>query len=121
MLFAASDLAVPLGRIPTEDQVELADRIVWGWLKGPLGLDARPEPPVPEQVFAWAVELGAIYLENPTGLSSYQLGGERFGFSAERRESILAEAAGGGMPSSAAPRPTGDFPPARAYPDPVEW
>lgn len=101
----------------TADQVE---KVVWGWLTGPLGLDehaARPDP-VGAQLYAWALELGAIAHENPSGLSSYQLGGEQRGYSAERRAEILAEVKSSRSGASAG-SPTGCFPPPLAYPDPI--
>jgi hypothetical protein len=112
-LFSAADLTVPLGRAVTDEEAALAERVVWGWLKPGLGLTERPDP-IPDEVFSWAIELGAIYLENPSGLSSKQLGAEQMGFSAERRTAILAEVGEGRLgPGS----PRGSFPLARPWPD----
>lgn len=112
-LFVASDLTEPLGHVVSETKAAAAERVVWGWLKPILGGEARPDP-VPDEVFSWAVELGAIYLENPSGLASYQLGAERLGFSAERRAQILIEAAGDTPGSASTPR--GSFPEPSVYP-----
>ena len=116
-LFTELDLKNLTGREVTQAQAETAERIVWGWLSPVLNLTDRPDP-VPDAVFSWAVELGAIAVENPAGLESYQLGQERFGYSAERRREILAEAADGGVPGSGG-RPQGSFPPACGWPDPA--
>lgn len=118
-LFSAADLnSLPGVSGVTDEQATMVERIVWGWLKPVLGLTDRPTP-VPDEVFAWAVELGAIAYANPNGLSYYQLGEERSGFSAERRVEILGEAASGGQAASSAGRPRGCFPPAQAWPDPA--
>lgn len=115
-LFAAADLTTPLGRVATADETAHAERIVWGWLYGPLGLTERPEP-TPDNIWAWAVELGAIYLVNPTGLTEQQLGTALRKFSSERRDEILAAAASGSATSAL--RPRGCFPAALPYPDPA--
>lgn len=115
-LFAASDLTGLLGRPVTTDQADTAERIVWGWLAPILGGD-RPQP-VPPEVFSWAVELGAIAIENPSGLEAYQLGAERLQFSSERRAEILADVAAGGVPGGGT-KPRGSFPDACGWPDPA--
>lgn len=116
-LFSASDLnALPDVDDVSAEEAGILERIVWGWLKPVLGLSERPAT-VPDEMFSWAIELAAIAHENPKGLTYYQLGEERSGYSAERRAQILAEVGAGGL---ATPRPTGCFPPARAYPDPAE-
>lgn len=121
-LFTAADLKTPLGRTVSDDDAKHAERIVWGWLHPILGGE-RPQDPAAE-VYSWAVELGAIYLENPTGLSSYQLSQERVQYSAERRNHILEEARtvtaqAGADTGTAAGGPRGSFPAAPGYPDPA--
>lgn len=117
-LFTAADLT-PLmgGRTVTDAEAEAAERIVWGWLTPVLKLSERPNP-IPPQVFSWAAELGAIHLENPTGLAAYQLGQERLAFSSERRNAILSEAAAAGVPG-AGTSPRGSFPDPCPWPDPA--
>lgn len=115
-LFAAEDLTGLLGRPITIEQADTAERIVWGWLAPILGTN-RPDP-IPDSVYSWAVELGAIAIENPSGLESYQLGAERLQFSAERRGEILSEAAAGGVPGGGT-TPRGSFPTACGWPDPA--
>lgn len=117
-LFAAPDLR---GLLPdshiTDAQAITLEQVVWGWLRPALGVEERPATIAPE-LFSAALELGAIAKENPAGLSSYQLGPERIGFSAERRGEILAAVASWGA-ASAAGHPTWSFPPALEWPDPA--
>lgn len=117
-LFTASDLGDLLQKPVTDTAAAAAESMVWGWLRGPLGLTTRPDP-VPEDVFSWALELGAIALENPAGWSSYQLGQERIQFSAERRTEILREATA--VPGGTDGLPRAAFPAACPYPDPARW
>lgn len=116
-LFNATELGGYLQKQVSNDAAVSVERVVWGWLKPALGLQARPSP-VPDEVFSWAIELGAIAYENPSGLSSYQLGAENLGFSSERRAEILAETARGAVPGTAA-TPLGSFPDACGWPDPA--
>ena len=105
-IFSNIELGQWLGCDVTEAKGRAIERVVWGWLKGPLGLDQRPDP-VPDEVFSWAIELGAIAHENPAGLFAYQLGDERSQFSAERRNEILTQASGS---LGGAGTPVGSFP-----------
>lgn len=124
-LFSTDDLSGHLSGLGLEpvttDAATAIERLVWGWLKPVLGLSERPNP-VPDEVFSWAIELATIARENPTGLSYYQLGHEKMGYSVERRNEILTEASSGGRrPGNLSP--TGSFPPASVWPDPagVNW
>lgn len=120
-LFNGRDLTDHLGlsREIKPAVAALREKVVWGWLKGPLKLTARPVP-VPEQIFAWALELGGILHQNPAAFSGRQLGDDNTSFSLARRAEILQEAAG--YPdgdSDGIPSPRGRFPAARPYPDPA--
>lgn len=120
-LFTAADLGNTLHCSVTAEDAAAAEKLAWGWLKPVLGIttDTRPDV-VTAELFAWAVELGAIAYENPSGLSLYQLGEERSQFSAERRQEILETAAAGGkVNSSGVARPQGSFPAAECWPDPA--
>jgi hypothetical protein len=123
LLFAAEDLTTPLGRTVSTAQAKHAERIVWGWLKGPLGLQERPDTDERDDVWAWAVELASIYIENPSGLSAEQLGPGQRQFSAQRRAEILEDASRASSTDGGvdALEPTGDFPPPPRYPDPATW
>lgn len=100
---------------------KLREKVVWGWLKGPLDMDERPDP-VPPEIFAWALELAGIVHENPAAFTGKNFGDTAEQYSLERRDQILDDAAayGDGDTDGGPPAPRGCFPPARAYPDPVE-
>lgn len=117
-LFTVDDLNDLPGISGVDDaEATVVERIVWGWLQPVLGLTERPDP-VPDNLFSWAVELGAIYRTNPVGLSAKELGPFKEDYSSERRDEILRIAAGGGAtaPGSAL-APKSSFPPARRFPD----
>lgn len=117
-LFDAQQLGAFLQTDVAPGTAAQVEQVVWGWLQPVLQLDRRPEPPPSPQLYAWALELGAIAHENPTGLSVYQLGQEQWGYSSERRKQILEEArASTGSLSTLAP--TGSFPDAASWPDPI--
>lgn len=118
-LFAAADLSALLQQDVDPTTAAKLEQVVWGWLRGPLGLTERPTP-VPEEIFSWAIELGAIAHENPAGLASYSLGEERWAYSSERRLEILA-LAGAGASETGTGVPRGNFPPYVPYPDQVPW
>lgn len=117
-LFGEYELTQWLGYEVSAERASWVEQVVWGWLKPVLGLDSRPDP-VPPEVFSWAIELGAIGHENPSGLSSEQLGPALRNFSSERRAEILQLAADGGS-TKASLTPVGSFPPATCYPDPAQ-
>ena len=116
---------VDLGRFVQDDvtaeTATVVERVVWGWLKPSLGVDERPVP-ASEQLWSWALELGAIALENPRGLASYQLGAERWQYSAERKREILDDAASAvsGATGTGEGVPRGSFPAAPSWPDPIQ-
>lgn len=119
-LFTAEDLnALPGISGVTEAEGSAVERIVWGWIKPLLGVSERPDP-VTDELFAAALELGAIYRSNPDGLSEYRLESESSKYSSERREEILQTIPGGGTAPGGVLKPRGSFPAARAYPDPAE-
>lgn len=119
-LFTSVELAAWLDQPVTPQRGAIVERVVWGWLQPVLNLEERPET-ASEKLFAWAIELGGIAKVNPDGLSRYSLDSESSEYSSERRDEILrAAASGGAVPAGSVPAPTGCFPKARAYPDPVE-
>ncbi len=61
MLFTDKDLTDSLrqGLLDT-DSVAVARRVVSGWLQDATGLAEWPDP-VPDSLFAWAVELAGLY------------------------------------------------------------
>ncbi|GAA5154778.1 hypothetical protein GCM10023340_38870 [Nocardioides marinquilinus] len=117
-LFTAAELTTWIGHDVDEDTASLRERVVWGWLQPILGVEDRPTP-VTEQLFSWAIELGAIAHENPSGKASSSYEGVTETFN-ERREEILAEVRASVNPAgSVAALPAGSFPPASEYPDPA--
>jgi hypothetical protein len=117
-LFNAADLSGWLHQTVTDAAATSAEAVVWGWLSPVLKVDTRPDP-VPDYVWAAAVELGGIAYSNPKGLSRNDLGPIRQYFSLERRNEILDEVYRGGLPPSVQAAPRGNFPCAQRYPDPV--
>lgn len=93
-------------QVPTV-QARTAVRVAEGWLRAATGLAVWPDPR-PEELFSWAVELAAIALENPAGLSELTVGGEHQVFALQRRAEILAAAARSLGPTVGGP--LGSFP-----------
>lgn len=102
-----------------QDWVDSSIRIAVGWLRGRCGFEQWPPDPVPEDVWAWAVELAALVYDNPTLVSSTTVGGQTVAYGAVslRRKEILDEAEN--TYPRLAGRPTGEFPP--ACPLPKQW
>lgn len=113
-LFDSVELGDFLRKDVTESAAASAERVVWGWLSPVLGLTQRPDPPISDQLFSWAIELGAIAYENPTGDVTKQLGNLQVGSSSATRRAEILEAA----TSTYALAPRGTFPPA---PTPAGW
>lgn len=116
-LFSVVDLAGYLHAQVDASQAAVTERVVFGWIKGATGLTERPNL-VPEDLWAWAVELGALQYSNPEALKSTIADGNTGStWAADRRDAILASvkhAYGGGSG-----RPQGAFPAAEPWPDPV--
>lgn len=120
-LFTAADLGNLLGTTVDAGKHALVERVVWGWLRPILDVDARPVP-VPDELFSWAIELGAIAHENPDGRTAKQIGPFKDQYSVERRKEILAEVqehVDSNNPDGDPSAPTGYFPPPLPYPDPA--
>jgi hypothetical protein len=103
-----------LGDLPSWLQVPEVDtetatrvrRYANGWLMGATRLTEWPDP-IPDTLWAWAIELAAIAYYNPAGASREQIDDYLVQYSGERRTEILAAAASmyGG-----ATAPRGSFP-----------
>lgn len=102
-----------------QEWAETAIRIAIGWLRGRCTFEQWPPDPVPEDLWAWAVELAALVYDNPTLVSSTTVGGQTvaYGAVAARRREILAEAEGVYPRTSG--QPAGEFP--AACPLPERW
>jgi hypothetical protein len=121
-LFSAQDLTDWLHYPVSPVDAVIAERVVRGWLLGATGVQDWGDP-VPPDVFAWAVELGAIAHELPNGeLVSTTTGATTDTYGVKRRSQILADAAqrpaGGTVPGRGDPQ--GAFPPAMPWPQPVD-
>lgn len=106
-LFDLGDLPSWL-QIPEVD-TETATRVrraANGWLQDATGLTEWPDP-VPDRLWAWAIELASIAYRNPDAkwsetIDDYTVQGDRF-----RRREILAAA---GAAYNTATQPQGSFP-----------
>lgn len=112
----------PSAGIPT-GTYEVIARVVDGWLLDATGHAAWPtwQDGVPPQLFAWALELGAIAHENPASAVSDTVDRQSAAWNENRRTTILARAAAWASDTPAAPlqpSPRGTFPPP---PVPVRW
>ncbi len=116
------DVASFLQQDVSQVRTEWADtsiRIATGWLRGRCYFEQWPPDPVPENLWAWLVELAALVYDNPTLVNSTTVGGQTvaYGAVALRRKEILAEAEG--VYPRLAGRPMGEFP--EACPLPKRW
>lgn len=93
-LFEVEDLRRLLQLAPEEfdtDAATVARRLAAGWLSDATGLTAWPDP-LPERLWAWAIELGAIAYNNPEAAQSEQIDDYRVAHDRDRRGQILADA-----------------------------
>lgn len=88
-----------LGDLPSWLQVPQVDtetatrvrRAASGWLMGATRLTTWPDP-VPDDLWAWALELAAIAFRNPDGASNESVDDYSVGYDRQRRVEILAAA-----------------------------
>lgn len=103
-----------LGDLPSWLQVPEVDtetatrvrRYASGWLMSATRLTEWPDP-IPDALWAWAIELAAIAYYNPSGTSREQIDDYLVQYAGERRTEILAAAA---AMYGAASSPRGSFP-----------
>jgi hypothetical protein len=105
-----------LGDLPSWLQVPEVDeqtairnrRYANGWLMSATGMSTWPSP-IPDNLWAWAIELAAIAHRNPAGAASEKVDDFEVRHDAMRRVQILDEArksfGGGGQPSYSFPAP----------------
>jgi len=67
-------------------------RYASGWLLSATRLTPWPPNPVPDDIWAWGIELAGIAFRNPTGYSSESIDDYARGDDAGRRTEILAAA-----------------------------
>lgn len=106
-----------LGDLPSWLQVPQVDtetatrarRYASGWLLSATRLSTWPPNPVPDDIWAWAIELAGIALRNPLAVESESIDDYNVSYDKERREEILAAAraaySGAGVPSFSFPEP----------------
>lgn len=92
-----------------EDQATIVRRAASGWLQDATSLTQWPDP-IPDRLWAWAVELAAIARRNPDGLLSEQIDDYQASLDRQRRTEILAAAraaynAAAGQPQYSFPEP----------------
>lgn len=106
-LFDLTDLPSWL-QVPSVD-TETATRVrryANGWLMSATRLTAWPNP-IPDDLFAWGIELAGIAFRNPTGYTSESIDDYSRGDDAARRKEILDAAR---LSYSGASAPSYSFP-----------
>lgn len=103
-LFALDDLPSWL-QVPSVD-TETATRVrryASGWLQNATRVTPWPPDPVPDDIWAWAIELAGIAFRNPTGATSMSIDDFTIAHDGARRLEIL-RAAASAYGSNAAPQ-----------------
>jgi hypothetical protein len=90
------------GTLDTESLLRVR-RAASGWLKSATGLADWPSP-VPDDLWAWGIELAAIAFRNPTALASESVDDYTFQQDRARRGDILAAARRAYPPSTSGPQ-----------------
>lgn len=109
-LFTLVDLPSWL-QVPSVD-TETATRVrryASGWLQSATGLTPWPPDPVPDDIWAWAIELAGIAFRNPDAAASESLDDHNVSWDRARRAEILTAAriaySGAGVPIFSFPEP----------------
>ena len=104
-LFALEDLPSWLQVPEVDEQTAIrVRRYASGWLMAATGLTSWPDP-VPDNLWAWAIELAGIAFRNPAAATSESIDDYSVSHDRERRAEILAQAkaAYGGQPQYSFP------------------
>jgi hypothetical protein len=82
----------------------VARRVAYGWLRSATKLADWPDP-VPDDLFAWGLELAGLFYNNPEGLASDTTGATSTTWDRARRAAILdaARSAYGGQNAGGVP------------------
>lgn len=108
LLFTNADLQAYLQQTIDTATGDLAQRIASGWLAAATNQTSWPDP-IPDTLFAWALELGAIAYRNPDGVSTESIDDHSVSFDRLRRKEILDKASafygGSNVPLSSFPEP----------------
>lgn len=98
----------PLPKIDMETEARVR-RHASGWLQSATRLAPWPPNPIPDDLWAWAIELAAIALRNPDGTASETNGDYTHATDRMRRVEILAAArtayGGSSTPRASFPEP----------------
>lgn len=121
-LFTLDELEDALQQGPlVEASATIARRVAYGWLRSATKLTDWPDP-VPDDLFAWGVELAGLFYNNPEGLASDTTGGTAATWDRTRRSAILDDAraayggsTAGGVPLYSFPEPDWSWS-AQSYP-----
>jgi hypothetical protein len=127
-LVAVGELTKFLHHSVNADAELTAIRMAEAWLSSVCaGMPPWPAP-VPEDLWAWALELTSIAYSNPTSMMARTTDEDTRTWSLSRRKEILDAAAkrygdGSGTTDGAGPLGVGNFPIALSWPDPpvVGW
>lgn len=111
-LVSSDELADHMQRPVDAASAFSAIRVAEGWLRGATRLSEWPDP-VPDDLWAWAVELAAIAYDNPTGLVSQTIGSESYSWAMARKSEITVAAR---QRYGASDAPVYAFPPAVPWP-----
>lgn len=112
-LVGPGQLATYLQQPVRADSEEVAIRVAEGSLKGVCTTLAEWPQPVPDDLWAWAIELAAMTYSNPEGLATRTVNEDTRNWILSRRAEILSAARaryGGAIPM-------GGFPIALDWPD----
>lgn len=110
-LFSIGDLASYLQVPDIDDETTIrVRRYASGWLMAATGLTSWPDP-IPDDLWAWAIELAAIAFYNPDGKSREQIDDYLVQYASERRAEILDAAAASPYSVNTRHRPSYAFPP----------
>lgn len=103
----STDLSRWLQTTVNASTADVAIRVAEGWVRS-VFTGAWPPDPVPEDLWAWAVELAAIAYDNPRGMTTRTVGNDITGYgNAARRAEILTQVAN----RYGTVHPVGSFPP----------
>lgn len=118
-LVQTGELAVYLQHTVKADAEIVAVRVAEGWLRSvATSVTVWPPDPIPEDLWAWEIELAALAYGNPMSLITRTTDEETRNWAVERRREIL-EAAAVRYGGSVQPSGVGNFPIALDWPDPI--
>jgi hypothetical protein len=87
-LFTIPELASYMQQSLDTATATIARRVASGWLRSATGLTEWTEP-IPDDLWAWALELGEMAYGNPSGYASETIDDHSVTFNRARRSDIL--------------------------------